>query len=480
MYNERFGLELPPSKLNRAYRWLFRRQGKERTSARGDLPIELEAAQNPNQTSATARHDKIPWSLAQGFHAQMGGFALDTIRAYPQLLPEVRTTLDRLGLQILLKHRRPPLPATHQNTTNEDRKTDKRPSSARQLLHQEQGDEVREQEIHEVELALAKNTPNEEHHESKARVKSDESNISDEDWESSGYSFYRPLNISKEDLQDKSKASGLAKALVCLQASWFCVQCLVRVGQALPVTLLEINTFAHSICALLVYSLWWDKPLDVEKPTYLPVQGIHAVSKWSDIERHNYTRRFIEYLPVLISDLKNKVRITPVPVREEQAVVFEDLSLRDEFSKEVPSELKKFVSEAEAVKPDGTAYPGILICDAAENLDHRRGTWWPYPYTNPPSCISSCHLVYNNPTTKRHWIFPAPFFDEEALPEAKKADLNQRGVRKRRVPVSTSESRGSNSYSFSWPLYMADYIPWPGTQCSLRRRNDFCGRYPPQ
>ncbi|PMD14720.1 hypothetical protein NA56DRAFT_536156, partial [Hyaloscypha hepaticicola] len=205
-------------KLNRAYRWLFRRQGKERTSARGDLPIELEAAQNPNQTSATARHDKIPWSLAQGFHAQMGGFALDTIRAYPQLLPE-----------------------------------------------------------------------------------------------SSGYSFYRPLNISKEDLQDKSKASGLAKALVCLQASWFCVQCLVRVGQALPVTLLEINTFAHSICALLVYSLWWDKPLDVEKPTYLPVQGIHAVSKWSDIERHNYTRRFIEYLPVLISDLKNKVRITPVP-----------------------------------------------------------------------------------------------------------------------------------------------------------------------
>jgi hypothetical protein len=111
---------------------------------------------------------------------------------------------------------------------------------------------------------------------------------------------------------------------------------LVRVGQALPVTLLEINTFAHSICALLVYILWWDKPLDVEQPTYLPVQGIHAVSKWSDIERHNYTRRFIEYLPVLISDLKNKVRITPVPVREEQAVVFEDLSLRDEFSKEVP------------------------------------------------------------------------------------------------------------------------------------------------
>jgi hypothetical protein len=336
IYNERFGLELPPGKLKRAYRWLFPWQGKERTSAKEDLSIELEAAQRPNQISATARHDKIPWSLAQGFYAQMGGFALDTVGAYPELLPEVRTTLDRVGLRILLEHGNPPLPATDQNTTNEDKETDKRPSSARQPLHQDQGDEVREQEIHEAELAFAKNIPNEERPEAKVQVESDESNISDVDWETSGYNFYRPLNISKKDLQDKSKANGLAKALVCLQASWFCVQCLVRVGQALPVTLLEINTFAHSICALLVYILWWDKPLDVEQPTYLPVQGIHAVSRWSEIERYNYTTRFIDKIPDLISDLKNKIHITPIPAREEQAVVLKGLRLRNEFSKEVP------------------------------------------------------------------------------------------------------------------------------------------------
>jgi hypothetical protein len=103
---------------------------------------------------------------------------------------------------------------------------------------------------------LAENGPNEEHAVSKAQVESDKSNISNVDMETSGYNFYRPLDISKKYLQDKSKANGLAKTLVCLQASWFCVQCLVRVGQALPVTLLEINTFAHSVCALLVYILW--------------------------------------------------------------------------------------------------------------------------------------------------------------------------------------------------------------------------------
>ncbi len=266
----------------------------------------------------------------------MGGFALETIVAYPELLPEVRTTLNGEGLRTFLRHREPPSPATHQKTKNGDNKTDKRPSSARELLHQEQGDEVREQEIYEVELALAKNTPNEDRREAKARVESDESDIRDADWENSGYNVYRPLNISNKDLQDKSKANGLAKAVVCLQASWFCVQCLVRVGQALPITLLEIDTFAHSICALLMYILWWDKPLDVEQPTYLPVQGLDAVSMWGRIERYNYTTSFIENLRVLISDLKNKVCITPVPAREEQAVVLQVLSLRDGFSKEVP------------------------------------------------------------------------------------------------------------------------------------------------
>ena len=80
--------------------------------------------------------------------------------------------------------------------------------------------------------------------------------------------------ISVEDIKDKSKANALAKTLVCLQASWFCLQCVTRVRQGLAITLLELNTFAHALCTLLIYLLWWNKPLDIEQPTI--IRGEHA------------------------------------------------------------------------------------------------------------------------------------------------------------------------------------------------------------
>ena len=35
-------------------------------------------------------------------------------------------------------------------------------------------------------------------------------------------------NLSEEEIKSKSKANGLAKALVCIQALWFMAQCLTR------------------------------------------------------------------------------------------------------------------------------------------------------------------------------------------------------------------------------------------------------------
>ncbi len=76
-------------------------------------------------------------------------------------------------------------------------------------------------------------------------------------------------DISEEDIRDKSKADGLAKVLVCLQAIWFCVQCIVRVAQSQDISFLEINTFAHAVCVPLTYALWWHKPLDIESPSLM-------------------------------------------------------------------------------------------------------------------------------------------------------------------------------------------------------------------
>jgi hypothetical protein len=35
-------------------------------------------------------------------------------------------------------------------------------------------------------------------------------------------------NISESEIRDKSNVNGLGKALVCIKAFWFCIQCVTR------------------------------------------------------------------------------------------------------------------------------------------------------------------------------------------------------------------------------------------------------------
>jgi hypothetical protein len=75
--------------------------------------------------------------------------------------------------------------------------------------------------------------------------------------------------VQESQIRDKSKADGLAKTIVCLQAGWMILQTIARVDQDLPVSLLEINTIGHVLCALILYLLWWNKPLEVKDPIVL-------------------------------------------------------------------------------------------------------------------------------------------------------------------------------------------------------------------
>ena len=43
-----------------------------------------------------------------------------------------------------------------------------------------------------------------------------------------GYDLDLVPNLSEQDILSKSKANGLAKAIVCAQALWFIAQCLTR------------------------------------------------------------------------------------------------------------------------------------------------------------------------------------------------------------------------------------------------------------
>ena len=72
--------------------------------------------------------------------------------------------------------------------------------------------------------------------------------------------------VEQEVINDKTKADPITKAIVCVQAAWFIVQCIARAAQHLPLTLLEIHTLAHVFIAMLMYLFWFPKPYNALSP----------------------------------------------------------------------------------------------------------------------------------------------------------------------------------------------------------------------
>lgn len=95
-------------------------------------------------------------------------------------------------------------------------------------------------------------------------------------------------NMSEGDIRNKSKTGGLIKAWTCMQALWFVLQCLTRLGTDLPMSLLEFITLGHTVCAVVIYIAWWDKPYDTSSPQV--ITGRHACDLAAAASmRHMYT-----------------------------------------------------------------------------------------------------------------------------------------------------------------------------------------------
>ena len=81
-------------------------------------------------------------------------------------------------------------------------------------------------------------------------------------------------NLPALSLWDRSKTDSIAKALLIIQVLYFCASCIIRRAKDLPLSLLEITTLAHAVCALLTYFVWWCKPSNILEPTILkPSEG---------------------------------------------------------------------------------------------------------------------------------------------------------------------------------------------------------------
>ncbi|KAG6830134.1 hypothetical protein H0H92_001998 [Tricholoma furcatifolium] len=83
------------------------------------------------------------------------------------------------------------------------------------------------------------------------------------------YLINKDLDISEEDILDKSKGDVLSKSLVVLQVTWFMMQVLARVIQHLAITGLEVATVSFAILNVMTYFCWWRKPLDVKCPIFI-------------------------------------------------------------------------------------------------------------------------------------------------------------------------------------------------------------------
>jgi len=71
--------------------------------------------------------------------------------------------------------------------------------------------------------------------------------------------------ISKAEIEDKSKGDAISKGVAILQTSWFVIQCIARGVQGLPITELELATVAFAALNFVIYVLWWNKPLNVQR-----------------------------------------------------------------------------------------------------------------------------------------------------------------------------------------------------------------------
>ncbi|KAG2134912.1 uncharacterized protein EDB93DRAFT_1254416 [Suillus bovinus] len=71
------------------------------------------------------------------------------------------------------------------------------------------------------------------------------------------------------DIEGRSKGDALSKGIAILQLGWFVLQLVARYIQHLPITLLEIDTLAIVSLACMVFCLWWKKPKDVRRPSFI-------------------------------------------------------------------------------------------------------------------------------------------------------------------------------------------------------------------
>ena len=88
--------------------------------------------------------------------------------------------------------------------------------------------------------------------------------------------------VSEREIQDKSKGDFVSKGLAVLQTTWLTIQCIARRIVGLSITQLELATLAFAVLNIILYMVWWHKPLGVACP--VPVHLRHPTTSEASLE----------------------------------------------------------------------------------------------------------------------------------------------------------------------------------------------------
>ncbi|UKZ82844.1 hypothetical protein TrVFT333_010643 [Trichoderma virens FT-333] len=109
--------------------------------------------------------------------------------------------------------------------------------------------------------------------------------------------------LSRRNIEDKSKASSIAKLLVSLQILWMVVQCVGRKAAGLPVTPLELHVLIQICYTVVTYYCWWDKPLDVAEPIPLRLDATLLSDLYPNFEKET---RAYSIDPLFVTERRNR------------------------------------------------------------------------------------------------------------------------------------------------------------------------------
>ena len=117
------------------------------------------------------------------------------------------------------------------------------------------------------------------------------------------------VKMSDAAIRDKSKADMLIKSLACIQVSWMLVQTIARKVVGYPITLLEVHTLVHVGCAIAMYGLWFEKPLDVRDPAWVDASEFEDLLALMLVRNYGFGARFSTHdheRPVPIKSVQHK------------------------------------------------------------------------------------------------------------------------------------------------------------------------------